>query len=84
MGRADRYEIRLYQGGSLLLLEQTNLDPRDDKVLRETLERLVRKKRRTLRLDLSEYHIDVHSFGFGTRRVATCTVTRQGRTQVRR
>jgi hypothetical protein len=84
MGRADRYEIRLYQGGSLLLSEETNLDASDDRMLRSTLERLVKQKRRTLRLDLSDYRIDVHSFGFGTRRVATCTVTRAGRTKVRR
>lgn len=84
MGRAELYEIRLYQGGSLLLSEETNLDPRDDRMLRSTLERLVKAKRRTLRLDLSEYSIDVHSFGFGTRRVATCTVTPHGRTKVKR
>jgi hypothetical protein len=35
--------------------EDTNLDPRDEAILRQTLERMVQSKRGTLKLDLSEY-----------------------------
>jgi len=66
----------------LELREDTNLDPRDEGMLRQTLERMVLAKRGTLRLDLSEYWIEVQSAG-GGRVHATCKIAPNGATQVK-
>lgn len=62
---AKRYTLRLYWRRSLQLQEDTNIDIKDEKFLRETLERLVVAKRGTLKLDLSEYSMVVHNPGGG-------------------
>lgn len=81
---AKRYTIRLYektwQRGKDT---ETNLDPRDDRMLRETLERLVKEKRGNLKVDLSRWHIVVHSPGGGMIQ-ARCSVDASGRTVVKR
>lgn len=51
---AQRYTVRLYWRSSMRGEEETNLDPRDDAILRQTLERLLLAKQGTLKLDLSE------------------------------
>lgn len=79
---AKRYTLRLYFGRSLEAQEDTNLDIKDDKVLRATLERMVEEKRGTLRLDLSKWSMVVHNPGVGRiqRRVK---VLPSGATEVR-
>lgn len=79
---ANRYQVWLFWRSKLELQEDTNLDPRDEVMLRQTLERMVLAKRRTLRLDLSEYWIEVHSPN-GGRVHATCKIAPNGATQVR-
>lgn len=80
---ADRYTLRLYWRSTRELEEDFNLDPRDDDMLRATLERLVEKKRGTLRLDLSEWRMDVHSLGGGQVK-AECKIASNGATVVKR
>lgn len=83
---ADRYLVQLYRNGVHLRRrdQQTNLDPRDDSVLREWLERLVDAERGSLRLDLSAgWELRVRPAGL-VRIVARCWVDRSGRTVVRR
>ncbi|MDQ1678052.1 MAG: hypothetical protein QOF58_6656 [Pseudonocardiales bacterium] len=80
---AKRYTVRMYWRSSMQVQEDTNLDPRDDAILRQTLERMVQARQGTLRLDLSEYSIVVHSAG-GGRVHARCGVASNGATQVRR
>jgi hypothetical protein len=45
--------------------EDANLDPRDDAMLRATLECMVEEERSSLRLDLSEWSLVVHNLGGG-------------------
>lgn len=83
---ADRYRVQLYRRGVHLRRHDrlTNLDPRDDGVLRDWLERLVEADRGTLRLDLAagwELKVRIPD---GVRVVATCRVDRAGRTVVKR
>jgi hypothetical protein len=80
---AKRYTLRLYWRKSLQLQEDTNLDVKDEKFLRETLERMVMAKRGTLKLDLSEYSMVVHNPGGGMiqRRVK---VLPSGATEIKR
>lgn len=78
-----RYTVRLYWRSSKVGEEEANLDPRDDGILRETLEQLVLAKQGTLRLDLSEWSIVVHNIGGGQIR-ARVRVTPSGATEVRR
>jgi len=63
--------------------EETNLDPRDDAILRQTLERLVLAKQGTLKLDLSEWSLVVHNVGGGQIQ-ARVKVRSAGATEVRR
>jgi hypothetical protein len=79
---AKRYALRLYWRMSLRMQEDTNLDIKDDKFLRETLERMVIATRGTLKLDLSEWSLVVHNPGGGMiqRRVK---VLPSGATEVR-
>ena len=79
---AKRYTLRLYWRKSLQQ-EDTNLDIKDERFLRETLERLVAAKRGTLKLDLSEYSMVVHNPGGGMiqRRVK---VLPSGATEIKR
>jgi hypothetical protein len=62
---AKRYTLELYWRRSLQLQEDTNLDIKDERFLRETLERLVIAKRGTLKLDLSEYSMSGRNPGPG-------------------
>lgn len=62
---AKRYTLRLYQRSRMVRQEDANLDPRDDDMLRATLERMVEAERGTLRLDLSEWSLVVHNHGGG-------------------
>lgn len=62
---AKRYTLRLYQRSRMVHQEEANLDPRDDAMLRATLERMVKAERGTLKLDLSEWSLAVHSHGGG-------------------
>jgi hypothetical protein len=83
---ADRYLIQLYRNGVHVRShdQHTNLDPRDDSVLRNRLEQLVEAERGTLNLDLSagwELRVRIPD---GVRTVARCTVDGAGRTVVRR
>lgn len=80
---AQRYTLRLYWRSSMLREEVTNLDPRDDAMLRATLERLVEAERGTLRLDLSEWSLVVHTVGGGQIR-ARVNVAPSGATEVKR
>jgi hypothetical protein len=75
--------LRLYWRSTLEAQEDTNLDPTDEKMLRSTLERMVEEKRGTLKLDLSEWSLAVHSPG-GGRIHARLRVTPAGLNQVRR
>jgi hypothetical protein len=80
---ANRWLLRLYQLGDLLLEREENLDPADTAVLREHLERLVKAKTGTLRVDLSQYRMQVHRLRGGSW-VARVTVDASGRTKVQR
>jgi hypothetical protein len=80
---AQRYTVRMYWRSKMEAQEDTNLDPRDETILRQTLERMVQAKRGTLRLDLSEYSIMVHSLGGGQVK-AQCSVAPNGATLVKR
>ena len=80
---AQRYTLRLYQRSSMVREEDTNLDVRDDAFLRQTLERMVLAKWGTLKLDLSEYSMDVHNAGGGQVQ-ARVKVLPSGETDVRR
>jgi hypothetical protein len=80
---AQRYTVRMYWRSTMEAQEDTNLDPRDGSILRQTLERMVQKKRGTLKLDLSEYSLVVHSLGGGQVK-ARCTIAPNGATLVKR
>lgn len=56
---AERYKVQLLDGGSRLTELETNVDPRDYEAVRALLERLVKEKRGTLRLDLSRYRLQI-------------------------
>jgi len=79
---AKRYTLRLYQRSRMIRQEDANLDPKDDAMLRATLERMVEAERRSLRLDLSEWSLVVHSLGGGMIR-ARLYVTSSGSNDVR-
>lgn len=82
---AKRYTIRLYEksAGQRGKDVEMSLNPRDDRMLREVLEKLVKDERRTLQLDLSRWRIVVHSKGGGMIH-ARCSVDASGRTVVKR
>lgn len=80
---ARRYTVRLYLRSSKVGEEEANLDPRDEAILRQTLERMVLARQGTLRLDLSEWSIVVHNVGGGQVQ-ARVKVTPAGATEVRR
>jgi hypothetical protein len=80
---AGRHTIRLYWRSTRELQQDHNIDPRSDTALRQLLEQLVKQKRGTLNLDLSEWRIDVHRLG-GGRIKARCKVTRDGQTEIKR
>lgn len=83
---ADRHRVQLYRRGVRLRRHDqlTNLDPFDDQMLREWLERLVKAEKGTLRLDLSDgWELRVR-VAAGVRVVAKATVSRAGRTVVKR
>ena len=79
---ANRYTVRMHWRSALESQEDVNLDPRDEVILRSTLERMVLARRGTLRLDLSEFSLWVHSVGGGQVK-ARCTVAANGATVVR-
>jgi hypothetical protein len=80
---AQRYTLRLYRRSARVRQEDASLDPRDDAMLRATLERLVEAERGTLQLDLSEWWLRVHTLGGGQIR-AEVRVTPFGATEVKR
>jgi hypothetical protein len=83
---ADRYRVQLYRNGVHRRRQEvlTNLDPHDDTILREWLERLVKADRGTLRLNLADgWELKVR-IPDGIRVVATATVDKSGRTVVKR
>jgi hypothetical protein len=80
---ARRYTIRLYRGIKREAQEDLNLDPADNKMLRKTLETMVKKVHGTLECDLSEWRIVVHNLGGGMVR-ARCRVSSSGETKVTR
>lgn len=80
---ASRYTLRLYWRSMIESQEDSNLDPKDDTMLRSTLERMVHAKRGTLKLDLSEWSLTVHSLG-GGRVHARLRVSPSGASEVRR
>lgn len=80
---ANRYTLRLYWRSTMESQEDGNLDHRDDAMLRATLERMVEAKRGTLRLDLSDWSMTVHTLG-GGRVHARLRVAPSGASQVRR
>lgn len=80
---ARRYTVRLRWRSSMEAQRDVNLDPRDGEALRAVLEELVHAARGTLRLDLSQFSLTVHSPG-GGRVHAVCRVTPAGATEVTR
>jgi len=80
---AKRYTVRMHWRSTLESQEDINLDPREETILRSTLERMALAQRGTLRLDLSEYSLTVHSVGGGQIK-ARCSVAGNGATVVRR
>lgn len=60
---ANRVTCRLYWRRTLEATEDTNLDVNDAGFLRAKLEEMVLAKRRTLRLDLSEFSMTVSPVG---------------------
>lgn len=80
---AKRYTLRLYQRSHMVRQEDANLDPKDNAMLRSTLERMVEAERGTLKLDLSEWSLVVHSLGGGMIR-ARLRITESGATETRR
>ena len=80
---AKRYTLRLYQRSRMVRQEDANLDPRDDDMLRATLERMVEAERSTLKVDLSEWSLVVHNVGGGMIR-ARLQISAAGATDVRR
>lgn len=80
---AKRYTLRLYQRSRMVRQEDANLDPRDDDILRATLERMVEAERGTLRLDIAEWSLVVHNLGGGMIQ-ARAQVTSAGMTDIHR
>lgn len=80
---AKRYLVRLYEHRTRRLEREVNLDPKDDAILRSTLEDLVKAKVGHLRVDLSRWSIRVHNLGGGMVR-ARCWVSKTGATVVKR
>jgi hypothetical protein len=83
---ADRYDVQLYRYNVHLKRhdQQTNLDPRDDAVLRGWLEKLVKAEKNTLVLDLSKgWELRVRLPG-RPYIVARCRVGDSGLTTVKR
>lgn len=83
---ADRYRVQLYRNRVHLRRhdQETNLDPRDDSVLRSWLEDLVETEMKTLNLDLSKgWELRVRLPKAPTV-MARCSVDRSGRTVVTR
>lgn len=83
MSPAKRYTLRLYRHGMLQAERQENFDHRDDRRLRELLEALVKAKRGTLNLDLSQWRMEVWDVTGGPR-YARVSVDESGRTVVKR
>jgi hypothetical protein len=81
---ANLCTVRLYKGAALKRERDLNLDPRSNRILRETLERMVIEHEGNLRRDLSQYSLHVHVANLGKRLLARCNVDRDGRTMVRR
>lgn len=80
---AKRYTLRLYQRSRMVRQEDANLDPKDEEILRATLERMVNAERGSLRLDLSEWSLVVHNIGGGMIQ-ARLSVTSTGASDVQR
>lgn len=80
---APRYTVRLHERTTMRRQKDMNLDPTDDKRLREVLEELVKEEKGDLNRDLSVWSIVVHSLGGGQIK-AKCLVTGSGATEVKR
>lgn len=80
---AKRQTLRLYQRSRMVRQEDANLDPTDETMLRTTLEHMVGAERGSLRLDLSEWSLVVHSLGGGMIR-ARVRITPAGATEISR
>lgn len=78
-----RHTVRLYWRSTMELQQDININPSNDQALRALLEQMVKAKRGTLQLDLSEFRIQVHSLG-GGRLKARCEIDSGGMTVVRR
>jgi hypothetical protein len=77
---ADRYTIKVYRNGRRQGDPvDLNLDPTDDARCREVLEDLVKQRAGTLKLDLSQWSMDVHRLGGGMVR-RTVSIDPSGRT----
>lgn len=83
---ARRQLVYLYERPSYseVRVVETNLDHKDDAMLREVLEAQVMAYKGTLRLDLSRYWIQVRDLGPSTIRVYRAEVDASGRTRVKR
>lgn len=80
---ARRFTVRLYERTTMRLQKDLNLDPADDKRLREVLEELVTEHRGDINTDLSVWSIVVHTLGGGQIK-AKCLVAASGSTEVKR
>lgn len=81
---AGRWSVQLYQRGSRVGdRTDMNVDLDDDGRLREILEELVVKARGSLKLDLSQFRMEVQTAGGGMVRRAV-SIDSAGRTMVKR
>jgi hypothetical protein len=80
---ANRYTLRLYDGRKKVAEKETNLDLKDERFLRATLEEMVQEKRGTLRLDLSRYSMTIHNPGALGRTQRRVVVLPSGATEIR-
>ena len=81
---AGRWSVQLYQRGSRVGDRiDMNIDLDDDRRLREVLEELVVKARGSLKLDLSQWRMEVQTAGGGMVR-RFVSVDSAGRTVVKR
>lgn len=76
---AKRYTVKLFKRGWKKHQQDANLDPTSPAALRATLEQLVEAHHGSLKVDLSEWSIEVQTLGGGMIH-GRCSVAKNGLT----